>query len=126
MKKPPRNPVTADDREAFKTYLLLWQDRLGLQGWRVHLQSKPSPAGTMANVESHHKARLANVKLGTDFGGTPVTAESLEGTALHELLHVLLYELCNQVEIGLEGEALDSAEHRVIHVLERLLLKGSE
>jgi hypothetical protein len=125
MKQPPRNPVSPDDREAFKTYLLSWQDRLGLQGWRVHPSSKPATAGAMASVTCDHKARLASVRLGKDFGGEAVTPESLEGTALHELLHVLLYELCNQVEIGLEGEALDSAEHRVIHVLERLLLKGS-
>ncbi len=125
MKKAPRNPVTADDREAFKTYLLLWQDRLGLQDWRVHLAGKPATGGNMAEVTCDHKARLANVKLGKDFGGTPVTAESLEGTALHELLHVLLYEIHNQVDIGLKDEQLDSAEHRVIHVLERLLTKGS-
>ncbi len=123
MTKPPRNPVSADDKEAYRTFLLLWQDRLGLHDWRINLRDKPAPKALMADVECFHKARLANFRLGSGFGGTPVTPESLESTALHEMLHVLLHELTNQVVIGLEGEPLDSAEHRVIHVLENLLLK---
>lgn len=120
--KPPRAPVSADDRETFRLYLMQWQERLGLTDWRFNLQTTPAPKGTMANVTNHYRARLANIQLGTDFGGTPVSPESLESTALHEALHTFLHEITHA---GIEdAETLDSAEHRVIHVLESLLLKG--
>jgi hypothetical protein len=123
VKKPVRNPISADDRETYRAFLLLWQEKLGLDDWRINLRDKKTPSALMADVECHHLARLANFRLGDSFGGTPVTAESLEATALHEMLHVLLHELVEQNTIGLEGDPLASAEHRVVHVLETLLLK---
>lgn len=124
--KPPANPLSDADKEAFDLYLLAWQDRLGLQDWRVNRSKrKTASRANMAETKVYHRNRLANIFLGTDMGGAPVTAETLESLALHELLHVFLAELVNQVEYGIEGSALDSAEHRVVHVLEKLLMKSS-
>jgi hypothetical protein len=118
--KPAPNPLTPEQVDAFNLYVRVWQERLGLNDWRiVHSRRKTR---SMAEVTIHHKARLATYRVG-DFGAEAITPESIEATALHELLHVLLAELTNQAEYGIEGEALESAEHRVIHVLEKLLLK---
>ena len=121
----PATLLTDDDKAAFDLYLIAWQERLGLQDWRIKRARKPAAKSNMAEVKIFHKNRLANVYLGASFGiNAQPTPESLEATALHELLHVLLAELVNQGEYGIEGAALESAEHRVVHVLERLLLKG--
>jgi hypothetical protein len=119
VKRPP-NPLSPEQVDAFDLYVKAWQEKLGLQDWRLERARRKSRH--MAEVKIYHKARLANYMVG-DFGGAVINAESLESTALHELLHVLLAELVNQAEYGIEGEALESAEHRVIHVLEKLLLK---
>ena len=124
MKPAPVSPVSPDDRIAFEAYLLAWQDRLGLQDWRIRLAKKNASAQNMAEAKIFHVNRMANIFLGRDFGGAGVSPQTLEATALHELLHVFLCELVNQTEYGIDGEPLQSAEHRVIHVLEKLLLKG--
>lgn len=122
--KPPVNPISEEDRATFHVHLLAWAERLGLQDWRVHFSSKNAAKGIAANVQCYYRDGLARIRLGKDFGDDRVTDESLEATALHELLHVLLYELVNQNECGLEGDALAAAEHRVVHLLEKLLLRG--
>ena len=120
------NPLSDEDKAAFDLFLIAWQDRLGLHDWRINLAKKPAKNGHMAEVKVFHRNRLANVYLGATFGAnTKPTPETLESTALHELLHVLLAELVNQSDYGIEGEALDSAEHRVIHVLEKLLMRDA-
>lgn len=117
--KPAPNNLTPDQHEAFDLYVKEWQERLGLQGWRIERSRKKTK--NMAEVVMDHKSRLAVYKVG-DFGATVVSPESIESTVVHELLHIVLYELINQIEIGLTDVALESAEHRVIHMLEKLLL----
>jgi hypothetical protein len=75
----------------------------------------------MASVECDSVARLAIYRLG-DFGAEAITPFSLSHTALHEALHVFLYELIQAAQDPkATPEQLDSAEHRVINVLERVL-----
>lgn len=121
QKNPPPNPVSEADKDSFTVFVKSWQQRLGLNDWRIERSLRKTK--NMAEVKIEHLHRLATYRIGEHFGGSPVNAKTLEATALHELLHVLLAELVNQVEYGIEGEALESAEHRVINTLEKLLLK---
>ena len=120
MKRPP-NLLTEEQQEAFSLYLKVWQERLGLQDWRIERSKKATR--NMSEVEIFHPNRLALYRIG-DFGAETISELSMESTALHEVLHVLLCELVNQAAYGIEGKALESAEHRVVHVLEKLLLKA--
>lgn len=119
VSKPVPNLLTPEQHDAFDLYVRQWQERLGLQGWRVERSQKKTK--NMAEVAVDHKALLATYRVG-QFGATVVSAESIESTALHELLHVLLYGLVNQVDIELTGQALEAEEHKVIHTLEKLLM----
>jgi hypothetical protein len=93
---------------------------LNLQDWRIEKGVKPA-RGAMASVECDSPARLAIYRLG-DFGAEEITPSSLSHTALHETLHVFLYELIQAAQDPkATPEQLDSAEHRVINVLERVL-----
>lgn len=121
--KPPVTRLSEADKAEFDRQLAVWQARLGLNDWRIGRALQPSSKPNMAQVKLYHPNRMASVFLGEDFGpNTPITPASIEYAALHELLHVLLGELTNQVEYGIEGAARDSAEHRVIHTLEKLLM----
>jgi hypothetical protein len=119
-----KNPVPPEAAEEFAGHVENWREALCLMDWRVNVS--PVRAGkVMAQV---HKAdleqRMATIRLGKDFGTTPVNEKSLNETALHEMLHVFLHELIETARVPEQDlDVIRSAEHRVINVLERLLSK---
>jgi hypothetical protein len=120
--KPLPNLLNADQQAEFDRAVIHWQGVLGLNDWRI--ERSKIKTRNMAEVRINHVARLATYRVG-DWGAAEITPDTISATALHECSHVLLAELKNSVAYGIEGEALDSAEHRVVHVLEKLLLKAA-
>ena len=114
-----KNPVSEADASVFDAYVYKWQQLLNLQDWRIERGSRPIK-NAMASVEFNPPARLAVYRLG-DFGSEPITPDSLEHTAIHELLHVLLFDLIEVASGKSTNEEVESAEHRVVNVLEKLL-----
>jgi hypothetical protein len=117
------NPVEPEHAERFEQFLLQWQEKLNLKDWRINL-SPVRHKGVMAVVyKMDFEQRQATIRLGFDFGSDAVDDVSLEATALHELLHIMLCELMELAkEASTQGDPLRSAEHRVINTLERLLV----
>ena len=125
-KKPaaPENPVTQGDADAFEVNVKQWQDRLNLNDWRIERSPKASRTALAEVTRLSLKDRLAIYKIGSDFGETkPVTAQSLEEIACHEVLHVFLYELCEAMKDSrLSEDDKLAAEHRVVNTLVKLLV----
>jgi hypothetical protein len=115
----PNKPNEQQAKE-FDGFIQHWQRVLNLQDWRIERGIKPA-RGAMASVECDSPARLAIYRIG-DFGAEAITESSLSHTALHEVLHIFLFELIQAAQDPkATPEQLDSAEHRVINVLERVL-----
>lgn len=114
------NELTPEDCEKFDAYVQKWQQALNLSDWRIE-RSPRRAKKNMAEVSFDDGARLATYRIGVSFGAAPVTAFNLEQTALHEVLHVFLHEV-----LAADQQSLEGAEHRVINVLEKLLLKGAQ
>ena len=115
----PNKPNEQQVKE-FDGFIQHWQRVLNLQDWRMERSSKPV-RGAMACVECDGPPRLAIYRLG-DFGNEQINSESLSNTALHEVLHVFLFDLiATAQDQKATSEQLESAEHRVINVLERVL-----
>jgi hypothetical protein len=118
------NIPTPEDAAHFAQSVRKWQQVLSLGDWRIEKGSKPAKAA-MASVEFNSSARLATYRLG-DFGAEKITPESLDRTALHELLHIFLYDLmCVATDPKSSDEEIEMQEHRVINLLENLLSKDS-
>ena len=116
----PQNRPSAEQAAEFDAYIRHWQQVLNLMDWRLERSSKPVRAA-MAAMQCDSQARLGSYQLG-DFGSTTVNSESLSMTALHECLHVFLFDLISTAQDrAATPEQLDAAEHRVINVLERVL-----
>ena len=114
------NKPNEQQAKQFDEFVRHWQQLLNLQDWRIEKGIKPA-RGAMASVECDSPARLAIYRLG-DFGAEAITDSSLSHTALHEVLHIFLYELIAVAQDQkTTPEQLESAEHRVINVLERVL-----
>ena len=118
------NIPTPKDAELFAQSVRKWQQVLSLGDWRIEKGIKPAKQA-MASVEFNQTARLATYRLG-DFGAEKITPESLDKTALHELLHVFLHDLmCVATDPKSSDEEIEMQEHRVINLLENLLSKDS-
>ena len=118
------NIPTPDDVKLFAQSVRKWQQVLSLGDWRIEKGSKPAKAA-MASVEFNTPARLATYRLG-DFGAEKITPESLDQTALHELLHVFLHDLMTVAQDPKSSQdEVEMQEHRVINLLEKLLSKDS-
>lgn len=130
MPEPKRtkitNPVTPEDAEKFEEYIRKWQRLLGLGDWRIRRSLKPPRKGVMAEIKKFDfEQRLVSYQIGMHFGADEVNPETLEATALHEVLHIFLHDLIELSKDELtQPDVLSSAEHRVINVLETLLMKG--
>ena len=118
------NIPTPKDAELFAQSVRKWQQVLSLGDWRIEKGIKPAKQA-MASVEFNQTARLATYRLG-DFGAEKITPESLDKTALHELLHVFLHDLlCVATDPKSSDEEIEMQEHRIINLLEHLLSKDS-
>jgi hypothetical protein len=118
------NIPTPEDAIHFAQSVRKWQQVLSLGDWRIEKGSKPAKQA-MASVEFTPNARLAVYRLG-DFGAEKITPESIDKTALHELLHIFLHDLMvvSQDPKSSQDE-IEMQEHRVINLLEKLLSKDS-
>ena len=118
------NIPTPQDAIHFAQSVRKWQQVLSLGDWRIEKGSKPAKQA-MASVEFTPNARLAVYRLG-DFGAEKITPESIDKTALHELLHIFLHDLMvvSQDPKSSQDE-IEMQEHRVINLLENLLSKDS-
>ena len=120
MPKAVLNKPSPEQITQFDEYIKHWQEVLNLKDWRLERGTRIEK-DAMASVACDNGARLAVYRIG-QFGATPITPASLSLTALHECLHVFLYDLISTAQDrGAPAEALEVAEHRVINVLERLL-----
>ena len=118
------NIPTQQDAELFAKSVKKWQQVLNLGDWRIEKGIKPAKQA-MASVEFNESARLAVYRLG-DFGAEKITPDSLDKTALHELLHVFLHDLMMVAsDPKSSDEDIEMQEHRVINLLENLLKDGN-
>ena len=117
----PRNPVSPENALLFDSYMTKWQSILNLNDWRIE-RGAAAAKNAMASVEFNAPARLATYRLG-DFGAEAVTPKSLETTAVHELLHVVLYDVLNAALNRVDDDQIEAAEHRVINLFEKILLQ---
>jgi hypothetical protein len=118
------NIPTPEHAELFAQSVRKWQQVLSLGDWRIEKGLKPAK-NAMASVEFTDNARLAVYRLG-DFGAEKITKESLDKTALHELLHIFLHDLMMvATDPKSSDEDIEMQEHRVINLLENLLTKDS-
>jgi len=118
------NIPTPEHAELFAQSVRKWQQVLSLGDWRIEKGSKPAKQA-MASVEFNDAARLAVYRLG-DFGAEKITPESIDKTALHELLHIFLHDLITVAQDQKSSvEQMEKEEHCVVNLLENLLFRNS-
>jgi hypothetical protein len=120
--KPKPNPVSAEDAAFFGECVKRWQHVLGLHDWRIAVAERRASRKVMAEVAKFDlEQRSASIRLGKDWSGEAVTPEMLDKTALHEVLHIFLHELIEAARANHDEDAIGSAEHRCVNILEVLL-----
>ena len=121
------NQLTPDDVTRFGELLRGWQAKLGLQDWRIVLSPIPAKKSMAEMDKWDWPQRQVTCRVGLDWKSTPVTEGTLEQTAVHELFHVLLYQLIEAARNPqTSDEDLRSIEHSIINKMERLLVPHGE
>ncbi len=121
------NHLTPDDVSRFGELLRAWQAKLGLQDWRIVLSPIPAKKSMAEMDKWDWPQRQVTCRVGLDWKSTPVTEGTLEQTAVHELFHVLLYQLIEAARNPqTSDEDLRSIEHSIINKMERLLVPHGE
>ena len=119
-----KNPVSPEHAAKFAGHVATWCEALSLGDWRVNVSDGRSNRKVMAEVfKTDLEQRSAAIRLGKDWGAQEVSDLELNKTALHEVLHIFLFELITAAQTkDIDPDTLSSHEHRIINVLERLLV----
>jgi len=103
-----------------------WQKVLGLSDWDITKVTEAScddDDSTLADVASFPDYKSACLTLYENWADTPTDLNHLQGTAIHELLHIALSELMELAETReVTKKQLRDAEHKVIRALVRAFL----
>ena len=117
-----KNAPTAEQVTEFEGYIKEYQDLLNLRDWRIEHSGRTAQKGAMAEVAVSPEDRMAVWSMGTTWGNCPINEKTLRETALHEVLHIFLRPLMDACASRDESQ-IDTLEHSVIVVLEKLLTK---
>lgn len=109
------NEVSDAQCKEFDGYVQKWQRLLNLSDWRIE-RGKGRPKKVFSDVTFDDGAMLASYRIGANFGSAEVNSDSLERTALHEVLHVRLRKF--------ELSTTEANGHEIINVLEKLLMES--
>lgn len=110
--------LTPEQDAEFDRLVGVWQRRLNLMDWRIERAPGRAP-GALASVSPNFGARLAAYRTG--LGWTNASPSAIEAIVVHELLHVALAELLHMTAAKADADVLESAEHRVINTMVKLL-----
>ena len=121
-------PYTKKELELFEKIGREWELILGLQDWNIDYRfaRKSDGDGFVAKVFMNRNAMNATILLGEKDDPPSVlpVGEYLDGTVLHELLHLTFRPLTalGAARFGVDGEDMDYEEHRIIQRLVKLLM----
>lgn len=120
------NYLSPEQVEYFWTCLFGWQERLGLNDWRI-TRSPDEPKGRVQceMAKWDFEQRQVTCRLKHNWFNSNVNETTIEQTAVHELLHVMLANLIETAKVvGTSDADLLYEEHGVINRLEQLLVPG--
>ena len=117
-----KNKPTPEQAEYFKQCVAEFAEILNMRNWRVQVSNKPSQKGAMADCSTSLEDRLAIIRIGSDWGPLEITDQLIRETACHELLHAF-YAPMLAAAVARDQAAMQSEEHSVITVLEKLLTR---
>ena len=124
--QPVTSKITSEQVEEFWGYVQKWQNALHLHRWRIEPTTKKTKNCAECDFDSDDSARLVKIRLGTNFGSTPIDSNSLETLAIHEVLHVFVKDykdICTTKPHDSDSQMWH--EHEMIHVLEKLFMELS-
>lgn len=109
--------------QQFEKDVLRWQTKLNLNDWEITIRTEhldcTDRGGVHAYVNMQHEPRKAKITLNLDFDEEFNSAD----TALHELLHIRLNVLLENVleERSVNCRSVNQEEHGLIQLFMKLL-----
>jgi hypothetical protein len=120
--------LTDKQKKFFWSCLFAWQERLGLTDWRITKSNKKPVGKVLCTMQDWDiPQRQVSCRLSPNWFNQEPLDSTIEKTAVHELLHVMLADLIEAArKPGATDEDLHAYEHAIINRLEKLLVPGEE
>ncbi len=108
--------------ELFKKEFIGWQEKFGLNGWRVYFQYEPIDKDRFADITPDLENMSALVRLNSDLVKDNEEFKDNKRSAKHEAIHLLLARLSQngQTRFLNRGDYYES-EEELVHKLEDLI-----
>ena len=117
-----RYKTSENDFLFFKQECRYWLNVLGLISWSLHLVHE-NCGKNLADCSTHYTAQSATIRLNTSWNIKP-TKNSLQESAIHEVLEILLSPLYSRAKSRVwDEEDYEKEHHRIIRTVTFLLLK---
>jgi len=111
----------------FETAVRKWATDLGLRDWEIFIKHEADAPDALATL-SKNSGRTVWIGLAQDWGKThKITKLAMQRTALHEVCHLLLYDLVEAAkERCIKDGEIEELEHKLVYLLENVLLGDAE
>jgi hypothetical protein len=112
---------TPKEFEVFKAEFRKWQERFGLQGYKVYFKHKPIDAFAQI-VCNEHSDMVVSIVLSTKVEGDDIPLRDPKSSAKHEAIHLLLKRLSARAyERHVRADEIYEAEEELVRRLEGLI-----
>lgn len=114
--------TTKQDFDKFKSFVLEWQNTLGLTDWHIYFNHTKLD-NSFADTACSASGRGVMIRFSTSWEDRPVVDKELRECALHECLHIVTAELLNEARARFADEyTLEAAEHSVVTRLTNVIM----
>ncbi len=112
--------TTERDFAYFGAQVRHWAAKLGLHDWDIRFEHADAK-DILASVRCDVGAKVASMTLAKNWATDAITDEALGNTAKHEVLHILLADLCDLVSSHVPPGFVIGVEHAIVRRLEKIL-----
>jgi len=117
--------TTAKHFAYFEKRVKYWQDRFGLGDWQIEVdhddlrgeEGEIVKGGTFTHDNGQH----TTIMLGKEWDVYKISQKSLNSTARHEVLEVVLNDLRKAAAQSMAWDRVDKLVHAVIHRIEKAI-----
>jgi hypothetical protein len=116
--------TTTKDFDLFRKTIFFWIKKFGLFSWEVVVEHDKIDLTNLAICRTDYSSRVITVILNKEWMD-PITSKDLKAVAFEEVCHILIGKMEQFARLGGPEHLVEEESHRIIRVLQKILLEGN-